>query len=865
MQSDSVRAGRWVGCLFAAGWLALSSLPVPGQGFDGWRLMPVRTQGEFERGEPGGRAEQWLQGAARCRADPGVIYLSHDCGQVWRSHDGGRSWGKPLDLGLYQQMGQSIEVDPVRCGRVLLILDNAYDWRNPAFAGLYRSEDGGDHWDFVMPGPTMNSRRYEHNLAFAPSSVDAGGARRWYAALYNEPDQPGHADSALYASDDYGATFSRMAALTDAFPVYEVQVSPDDADVVLVASGAGLLRSADGGRTLARVTALPDGEVTSVAWAADAAGTVFAVVRGGGAPGVYRGTDGGAFARITTGNASHQAVLDDARRVFLHPADAQVLYVIPEGSSGGRTAMRSRDGGATFALTTISLPADVREWRWGINISGAFAFVLMSASDANDVVAQSGGAALYRSQDGLAFENGSTLYDGANCGLARYGVIFDPADPARFALGNADIGLYLTENGADWFEDRGVPWEWIRDSRVAWSSQHTADFRPGHPGEMLAVAGDVFDKKLVRTADDGRTWEIVDEVENWYWRVAFHPQDPDVAWAGDRRSLDGGRSFARLPFPAALDDSDLQVMDFCRADPDVIYAASRSSRRILRSDDRGDTWSLYATAALLAPFDPIMTFAVDPGNCDRVYALDARGDLARYDGAGWESLGALAHSPGPAGYYNFVRAIGIDPRHPEVIYAGVFGSGIPAILRSQDDGRTWEDISYNHFRQSVSQIDVSPHSGEVFVGGCSGTRVLPPPYPSSGGIYGKLYSIPSCFDGLQNGEEGGIDCGGACAVACVQTDGGADASDAGGDAGMDAGADAGPDAADAPADSGPDGGQDAGADSGADPGDGGWRDRLTGGCGCQAGAGPAAGLLFAGGLFLVGCLRWYRRRRHRRT
>jgi len=49
-------------------------------------------------------------------------------------------------------------------------------------------------------------------------------------------------------------------------------------------------------------------------------------------------------------------------------------------------------------------------------------------------VAQSLGAALYRSSDGLVFVNGSTLFEGANCGMTNYNVAYDPAVPARFAL-----------------------------------------------------------------------------------------------------------------------------------------------------------------------------------------------------------------------------------------------------------------------------------------------------------------------------------------------------------------------------------------------------------------------------------------------
>lgn len=46
------------------------------------------------------------------------------------------------------------------------------------------------------------------------------------------------------------------------------------------------------------------------------------------------------------------------------------------------------------------------------------------------------------------------------------------------------------------------------------------------------------------------------------------------------------------------------------------------------------------------------------------------------------------------------------------------------------------------------------------VGGCSGTWVLPPPYDTSNGIYDDLVPRPSCYDGLQNGDETGVDTGG---------------------------------------------------------------------------------------------------------
>jgi len=401
-----------------------------------------------------------------------------------------------------------------------------------------------------------------------------------------------------------------------------------------------------------------------------------------------------------------------------------------------------------------------------------------------------------------------------------------------------------------------VPWEWIQNETVPWGSQYTIDLRPGSSTEVVGVAGYVFEKKPGHSQDNGQNWEIADDETGYYWRVAYHLFDTSVVYAGDKRSLDAGQSYQPLPVPSELNDDGLQVMDYCRAQPDIVYMASRDTRRILRSVDRGDTWELYAEPGwTVAPFDPKITFAVNPVHCNVIYTVDQDGDLARFDGAGWESLGVLNNVETPQGYFNYIRSVMVDPNHPEIIYAGIFGTGISSIFRSTDDGATWQDISYNRFRDEVGGINISPISGEVMVSGCSGTWVLPPPYPTNHGIYENLIPRPSCYDGLQNGDEQGIDCGGSCPDNCGDVDGGQpdgdgddgddDGDDGDGDDGDGGRPDAGADA-DLPdgADSAGDGGQTDGADSsGADN----VGSRVEGDCGC----GQRAALLPTPLLFLL--------------
>jgi len=211
----------------------------------------------------------------------------------------------------------------------------------------------------------------------------------------------------------------------------------------------------------------------------------------------------------------------------------------------------------------------------------------------------------------------------------------------------------------------------------------------------------------------------------------------------------------------------------CRADPDTLYALADPRDRILRSDDRGLSWRVHVqTDWRMNRHDSKPTFAVDPADCDVIYTIDAGGDLARYDGQGWTSLGVLALA-GAAEPANFVRSVAIDPADPLILYAGMHAPGISNVWRSRDGGASWTDISYNYPRVTVGGMNVNPHTGELMIGSCFGTWVFPPPYDDTTGIYGDLVPRPSCHDGLHNGTEQGVDCGPVCGVpcACRDTDG----------------------------------------------------------------------------------------------
>ncbi|MBN2582033.1 MAG: hypothetical protein JXL80_03125, partial [Planctomycetes bacterium] len=173
--------------------------------------------------------------------------------------------------------------------------------------------------------------------------------------------------------------------------------------------------------------------------------------------------------------------------------------------------------------------------------------------------------------------------------------------------------------------------------------------------------------------------------------------------------------------------------------PDTLYAIAAGYGQLFRSDDRGLTWRTYCdTSWSFSRMDSRPTAVIDPGDEDVVYTLDNRGDLARFDGTTWTSLGVLDAAGGPGPQGNCVRTVAIDPRHPEVIYAAMLMPGGPIVLRTTDAGQNWQDITSNLSRSGGPSLQVNPYTGDLLQGSTYGTWVYPPPYASPDALYYKL-------------------------------------------------------------------------------------------------------------------------------
>ncbi|MBD3242094.1 MAG: hypothetical protein GF331_16000 [Chitinivibrionales bacterium] len=682
-----------------------------------WRVLPIRSQQEYEQGMPGGEGEQHLHGIARCLRHPERIYLSHDVAGAWRSVDGGESWQKCRDIGLHVNAGQSIAVDPTDPDIVFIVVDNSWNWLSTSDEGLYRSTDGGEHWTRVLQTHVNFQsglhRMYQHNIAFDPASADnTTPASRWYAAFH---------DNGLYRSDNGGQgwTLTPVSSLQGHARVFCVRTHPTDGRTVYVGTDQGLLMSDSLGYSLRPAGNLPPGDVTSIEIDPREPSRVYVTVRGDG---LFRSEDG---AETFVELRDHPVV-----RAFMNPGFPNTLYVL--GTS--KNSIVTTDGGQSWYSTesVTTFPGLGRETGWRRWVDGDMAGVVPNPLDSLEAVAYSR-STLFKTVDAARhYHESAAGFTGNAWSWWNGSVAFDRLDPDRIAFFCCDVGMRITLNGGLWFEPatNAQAWTWYQAGDISWVGTYAGDFQP-RPGSQTIVQaiGNYWDTRLCRSTDNGHLWELIPSAaesdHNLF--VSYHPHDPDYVYAGNKISEDGGVTFTAVDF-GPFDRATMVGM--CRGYPDVVYAMPHDRTVLLRSRDRGRTWNVYSEPGwAFRKVDPLPTFAADPADSLRVYSIDASGDLAVFDGDTWTSLHVLDSVDGPG--WNFVRSVTVDPDCREIVYAGMFAAGAPCVYRSTDTGHSWIDVSGNLPRTGIGAMAVNPHTGELYKGSAVGTWILSPPYAAA--------------------------------------------------------------------------------------------------------------------------------------
>lgn len=568
------------------------------------------------------------------------------------------------------------------------IVDLKFDPTNPqrvyaasASGGLWSSRNGGDTWRTTTDGLSSLAIGAVCVLPTDPNVVLAatGEGLMWMYVVFG---------TGIWKSTDAGETWgptSLSHEITDNHGFYAMEANPFTG-TILAGATDGLWRSTDEGDTWNRV--LSDGNYFDIKWKPGSASRVY--VAKGDSPsgnGVKVSTnDGLTWATAGTGQPPSSSI--SKTRIAVTQANPSVIYAHYGSSQTGGTLgiYRSTDNGATWSPRNTSL-----------NISGTQ-------------------------------------------GMYAVTIAADPNDPLRVIAGG--IELYLSTNGGIDFAETGDGNPLGDETAVHWD-HHAIAWEPGSTSRVWVGT----DGGAWRSTDDGSTWSPRRNglVTTQYYDVCLDVQDPGFTMGG---SQDNGLTWAE-DADTTWSPSTLVADGFAcfleQSSPNTIYSEWQFGGHV-KSTDRGQSWFVTqdGIAGYAVPFAPLdldpnrpghlytsslngiyrttngqtlwvrvsthqaTWVSISPVDGDIVWTTDGNASenpvrLTTDDGATWTTAGAYGF---PVGNETKILAHPTDPATAFVLFAGY--ADVAHVARTTNLGVTWDDVSGDFPPDPANTMVVDP-------------------------------------------------------------------------------------------------------------------------------------------------------------
>ena len=692
--------------------------------------------------------------------DTNTVLISCDMTGSYITHDGGQTW-RMFNL---RGVVDFFVFDP-RDANTMYAHATA----------LWRSTDGGEHWNLVYPSPSsvkgvkMNSDHADEQILADPDplgaisalAVDPANSKILYAAA-GAKESP-----ALFVSRDFGKSWQKQVGLPDV--PRRIWVDPgsaaDSRTLFLAGAHAITVAKAADVHSLPLPTAFTD---LSLGFGSGPQPTLYATSE----QGTFVSSDGGATWRkceLPGSGAKMRAIATSLH----HPETAYVSYdhlaldgktwigVAKTTNSGGDWQLVWRESEAAAQNVHDAWITERFGPGWGENPLN----LTVAEQDANLAYATDLGRTMRTTDGGATW---AALYSRkvndagwTTRGLDvtnSYGIHFDPFDAKRQFITYTDIGLFRSaDGGVSWTSSTaGVPRDWLNttywiafDPKVRGRMWSVNSYTHDLPRPKMWRHNSVLNYKggVCRSDDGGSTWTKsntgMDETAATHILLdPTSPVDARVLYVsgfgrGVYKSSDGGRTWS------------LKNQGITQAQP-FTWRLARSSNGMLyvvvarRSEDgsignAGDG-ALYRSSDGAEHWQPVVLpegtngpngLAVDPGSPDRLYlAAWARATGVHGDGGGiflsedggkrWKQV---------LDQDRHIYDVTIDPADPNVLYAAGFES---SAWRSQDRGLHWMRIPGFNFKwaQRVipdpvdhNKIYITTFGGSVWHGSMNGEKL----------------------------------------------------------------------------------------------------------------------------------------------
>ncbi|MBI2833640.1 MAG: glycosyl hydrolase [Acidobacteria bacterium] len=597
-----------------------------------------------------------------------------------------------VDPGLFKAL-EWRSIGPHRGGRVSAV---AGDPRNPLVfyfgangGGVFKTIDGGTYWEpvsdgFFKTGPVGA-------IAVAESDPNV-----IYAGMGDTCMRPDLASGdGVYKSADGGKTWIHLG-LQPTRHIARIRIHPQDPDLVYVAAFGhvfgpnperGVYRSKNGGKTWERVlfkseragaidlTMDPTNPRVLYASVWQFVRTPWDEISGGPDSGLYKTSDGG-DTWVDIGNRPGLPKGIKGRiGVAVSPAKPTRVWALVEAEDGA--FFRSDDSGATWQR--------INEERYLRALPHSYSHVIAHPKNADIVYVMS--YDFFESRDG-----GKTFVQLPTPHGDNHDLWIDPRSPDRMIQGN-DGGANVTYNG-------GVTWSTIYNQPTAAIYHIAVDNQFPY-----RVYGTQQDNSAISTPS--RTNGAAIGLEDSYsvsaaesGHIVVRPDDPNIVFAGSIGSSPGGvGAFRRYDHRSRQD----RVMTIW---PDDQY--SSDAVKDLRYRFRWDF------PVILSPHDPNALYvaankvfkSMDQGQSWEVISPD----LTRNDTSKMQEIAGGPITTTAFGWTisSVIAALAESPVHAGELWAGT-DDGL--VRLSRDGGKSWTDISSKEWPAwlKASAIEVSRH------------------------------------------------------------------------------------------------------------------------------------------------------------
>ncbi|MFT4804762.1 MAG: photosystem II stability/assembly factor-like uncharacterized protein [Psychroserpens sp.] len=574
--------------------------------------------------------------------------------------------------------------------------------------GVWLTEDGGTTWesltDFKIPNlstSTIVMSQTDSNILYVGTGEPFGNL----GAI---------GGSGVFKTTDGGATWQSLTATAAFGDVGRIIINPADDQNVLIATSSGIYRTIDGGSVWVQ-TLNSSGRVQDL----DADPSNFNIQ--------YGSVNGSGLVKSIDAGISWSFVFDKADfnanysrfETDVSPADSNTIFLSVFSYSAGTVAENtdfyvSRDKGVTFtSLTTTDTNANLLTGQgWYDNV------IMAHPYDAN--IFYVGGVALFKvSVSGSTFTATSIAsgYDSSqintNVHVDQHGLfsILGSNNEFRILLAN-DGGVFSTTMK----EDTGVTeGDWSDAVGGKNSTQFygaakqngTDNYLAGAQdnGSWISLEGNSTKDKTYIKAFGGDGFEVI-----WHYN---NPQDFIVTSQNNviGRYVDFNfEGITRLP------DAPIFYTKVANADnnPNVVFSISGNG--VWRSTDFAENWNLIPISANFTPGASsslnVKVSSADPNTVWAGAAMTETGaftlHVSQDNGQSFTQAGTYDNPNG--GHNLFISGLATSYIEKNRAYALFSSQGAPKILKTENSGATWSDITGFETGTNTGFPDVAVHA-----------------------------------------------------------------------------------------------------------------------------------------------------------